>query len=117
MATVRINIDGREIEAEETLNLIEAVRLLGINILTSLPPWLGVDGNAARAWSSSRGPEACHRLQHQGEGAGDYDGGGSPRTRRSSSCSNRSSSSSSSIIRSTARSAISPGSACSRTST
>src|SRR5512134_1113730 len=46
MDTVRINIDGREIEADESLNLIEAARLLGIQIPHfCYHPGLGVDGN------------------------------------------------------------------------
>lgn len=46
MATVRINIDGREMELEQSLNLIEAARLLGIQIPHfCYHPGLGVDGN------------------------------------------------------------------------
>jgi NADH-quinone oxidoreductase subunit G len=46
MATVPIQIDGRTIEAEDSLNLIEAARLLGIQIPHfCYHPGLGVDGN------------------------------------------------------------------------
>lgn len=46
MSTVKLNIDGREIEVERELNLIEAARRLGILIPHfCYHPGLGVDGN------------------------------------------------------------------------